>query len=339
MRTSYQNCLGYALAFSCCLSLAFHQQRGFSQQDPIKNAPPSAALATVGGYEITEQAVLRWLRKTLPHLEADPAPTNPTQRTLSSYHPSLVKGALDHLVNRQIVLRYLRAKGIEVSRDEIKLDLEKLSDRLVQIGQSLEGYLKEEGISERELETDFEWEIAWERYLKKVLTNEYLEQHFSRHRRRFDRSEMRVAHLLIAKDDLSEADKVKLADEIYKKLQATPGDEIDQAWNSAVAQHSQAPTKTSGGEMGWIRFHEPMPGSFSAAAFSLKQGEVSPPVVTDFGVHLIRCLELREGKVGWRDAAAAVKDHAAETLFKRIANTHRAKVEIKTVSPVPLGQQ
>lgn len=320
---SLKSRFGFALAWLLCLLACL--PLGLARQVPEDKAA-AILMAKVGDGEITDQALLRWLRNSFP----DQATENSEQAkiTLASYSPSFVKGGLDHLVNRRIVLEYLRANKIKVSPDEIALDLEKLANQLEQIDQTLDDYLKSEGITRVELESEFEWEIVWERYLTKVLTDEYLEQHYNRHRRRFDRSEMRVAHLLILTDRRSEAESMEMANQIYEKIKASKGSEMDQAWNAAVAAHSQAPSRESNGELGWIRFHEPMPESFSAAAFSLKVGEVSSPVVTKFGVHLIRCLELREGKTGWRDTATSVRDHAARTLFKRIAESHRPQVAI-----------
>jgi parvulin-like peptidyl-prolyl isomerase len=309
-----------------CWLLLFGWLLVVPRQDAVEKGAAQEVLARVGDSEVTAQALLRWLRKSFPNYATDTA--EQAKITLAAFSPALIKGALEHLVNRMIVLDYLRKNGLGVSPEEIKLDLENLANQLAQMDSALEDYLKKEEITRKELESEIEWKIAWARYLAKVLNDEYLLKHFERHRRRFDHSEMRVAHLLITAQDRSEADAVKLAEQIYKQIQSGQITELEHAWSAAVSQHSQAPSKERGGDIGWIRFHEPMPESFSAAAFSLKVGEVSRPVVTKFGVHLIRCLDLKEGKVGWRDASTTVRDHAAKTLFERIAKKHRTQVSI-----------
>ncbi len=57
--------------------------------------------------------------------------------------------------------------------------------------------------------------------------------------------------------------------------------------------------------------------------------EISPPVTTRFGIHLIKSLEIRPGKIGWRDAIDEVREHAARTLFEQIANEYRDNVTIE----------
>jgi hypothetical protein len=314
-----------------------------SAQGQTPRASDNQPLATVDDYPITEAAVLRWLKKSLPNAAAD----SPAESKPPKFHPSLVQGALEHLVNRRIVFDYLDSKGLQISADETRLELEKLSSKLAATGRTTKDYLETEGISSPELEFEIQWELAWKRYLTKALTDDYLQQHFTEHRRRFDKSEMRVAHLLIRVDEnRPESVALKLAEQVYKQIHEStargPGVDVqsgagksaaqrvsEAAWNQAVKQHSDAPSKQEAGELGWIRFYEPMPEFFSAAAFALNPGEVSRPTVTRFGVHLIRCQELREGKMGWRDAQAAVRDHAAKTLFDRIVTEHRGKVSIK----------
>src|SRR5205823_14979631 len=59
-----------------------------------------------------------------------------------------------------------------------------------------------------------------------------------------------------------------------------------QSFADAAKQFSEAPSGQSGGDIGWIERHQPMPEDYSRVAFGLKKGDVSEPVVSPFGVHL-----------------------------------------------------
>jgi peptidyl-prolyl cis-trans isomerase C len=60
-----------------------------------------------------------------------------------------------------------------------------------------------------------------------------------------------------------------------------------------IAQNkSQCPSGKRGGDLGWFGRGK-MGREFENAAFNLKKGEMSGLVKTDFGWHIIKCLETR----------------------------------------------
>ncbi|MCE9525651.1 MAG: peptidyl-prolyl cis-trans isomerase, partial [Planctomycetales bacterium] len=96
----------------------------------------------------------------------------------------------------------------------------------------------------------------------------------------------------------------------------------------AAKKHSQAPTAKDVGNIGTIRRHEPMPEDFSKAAFALKKGEVSPPVVSPFGVHLIQVQEIIPGRRTWEDCREELRPAVTLYLFRWIAEKQRKEAKI-----------
>lgn len=83
-------------------------------------------------------------------------------------------------------------------------------------------------------------------------------------------------------------------------------------------EHSADPGSASeGGDLGTVRRGEMVP-AFEEVAFSLEEGEISEPVRTDFGLHLIKVTEVRPAKVQPFDA---VRDQIeADLVEQRLAN-------------------
>lgn len=81
---------------------------------------------------------------------------------------------------------------------------------------------------------------------------------------------------------------------------------------AVAAQRSLDPgSKDEGGDLGWFSQEEMVP-EFAAAAFALEPGEVSDPVQTDFGWHIIK-VEGKRNKPGFDE----VRDQIDEMLVRR----------------------
>jgi peptidyl-prolyl cis-trans isomerase C len=60
------------------------------------------------------------------------------------------------------------------------------------------------------------------------------------------------------------------------------------AFEDVAKQISTCPSKKNGGSLGWFGRGQ-MVKEFEVAAFSLKPGEISKPVKSQFGWHIIKC--------------------------------------------------
>ena len=76
-------------------------------------------------------------------------------------------------------------------------------------------------------------------------------------------------------------------------------------------ENSQDGSAKEGGDLGWASPGRYVP-EFEEVLNSLKPGEVSQPVVTRFGVHLIQLLERREAKLTQREQRDMVRDTVRE---------------------------
>jgi parvulin-like peptidyl-prolyl isomerase len=100
-------------------------------------------------------------------------------------------------------------------------------------------------------------------------------------------------------------------------------------FGEAAKRFSSGPSRDAGGEIGWISRREPMPEPFSRAAFALSINQVSEPVETTFGWHLICCLEIKPGQKRWTDVRPELELAATEYLFNWIADQQRPKAKVE----------
>jgi parvulin-like peptidyl-prolyl isomerase len=107
-----------------------------------------------------------------------------------------------------------------------------------------------------------------------------------------EESKRSVSHILIGNKARTDDDAEKLAQELYKKLKTDPLN-----FEQFVAEYSDDPgSKSEKGSLGLSERGRFVP-EFSQVAFSLKKvGDISEPVKTRFGYHLIRLDEIVEEK-------------------------------------------
>lgn len=265
--------------------------------------------ATVNDQPISVSRVQRHLNRTIGNKSVPNAALDRLQAE-----------ALEHLVRRHIVHEFIADKH-GAGESEIRSEISILESKLAQVDQTIDDHLKKNGQTRDELEYEIAWKIAWQRFLDKKLSEKTLSNYFQRNRRIFDGTEMRVAHILFSNDGSPEQQLKRIND--VRKLVS----EGRLSWVEAVHKYSRAiESKKKAGEVGWIRYAEPMPAVFNEAAFQLQTGQISQPVRSDFGLHLIKCLEIKPGTIGPRDAQERLREHAMRALFEQIANKHRSKV-------------
>lgn len=102
--------------------------------------------------------------------------------------------------------------------------------------------------------------------------------------------ERKSSHILIAiDDDTSDEQAVELIEEIQSKLDT-------QTFEDLAKEYSDDPGSAAvGGDLGWAEPGLFVP-EFESALFSMNVGEISAPVKTDFGYHLIRMDDIKTGQ-------------------------------------------
>jgi peptidyl-prolyl cis-trans isomerase SurA len=96
-------------------------------------------------------------------------------------------------------------------------------------------------------------------------------------------------HILIRLNEVvSEQDAIQRLSGLKDRIQMGNAD-----FGDLARQHSDDGSAAKGGDLGWLSPGETVP-EFERAMNALKPGEVSDPVRTPFGVHLIKVLERRD---------------------------------------------
>jgi len=161
------------------------------------------------------------------------------------------------------------------------------------------------------------------------------------HDKRAARGEVQVAHIMVrATPGMPKADSLaakQRVDAIYKRVQR------NENWDKLTAEFSEDDnTANSGGELPWFGTGRMIP-NFEEAAFALqKTGDVSKPILTPYGWHIIKLIEKR-GLPPYEDMEQNLRNKVAKdsrselnkaVFLKRIRqeNNFTEAAEAKTIA-------
>lgn len=145
-----------------------------------------------------------------------------------------------------------------------------------------------------------------------------LRQRYEEQKNRFAAPDQRLtSHILVrvpeGADDATEQAARRKAEQLAAQARA-PGADFAAL---ARASSDDAGSKAGGGDLGWVS-RDMMPGPFEEALFALQPGEVSEPVRTDFGWHVIQLRDVQGGSGGGFE-------QARETLEREQAEADRER--------------
>jgi parvulin-like peptidyl-prolyl isomerase len=240
---------------------------------------PADAIATIDGENISKAEFDRAMEQAKRGYEAR---QSPFPKPGSPEYEQLKNQAVAYLVQRAEFEKEAEDRGIKISDKQI-------DDRLAQIkkqyfqndDKKYKAQLKKSGLTEEQVKEDVRAQILSEELFKKVaadvnVAESDIEKFYREHPDQYQVPEQRdIAHILVKKKPL--------ADQLYDQIQNGAN------FATLAKKYSQDPgSKNSGGKMTISKGQTVAP--FDQTAFLMKEGQISHPVKTEFGYHIIKAL-------------------------------------------------
>ena len=248
---------------------------------------PANAVAVVDGQEIARsdyEALITQAKKSYKNQKRDfPAAGSQEFQTLRNQ-------AVQFLVQREQFAQEAADLDVEVTDEQIDARLKQILKQYFSGDQKkYEAQLKEQGITEKQVRNDIRAQIISEKIFAQVtgdvkVADGNVEEYYEKNKAQYSQPESReVRHILVKT-------KAK-ADDLYAQLQ-------DGADFAALAKANSEDTgsKANGGKLTISKGQTVAP--FDKTAFELKTNDISKPVKTEFGFHIIQPLgETKPAKV------------------------------------------
>ncbi|MBM6646958.1 peptidylprolyl isomerase PrsA [Bacillus mycoides] len=176
------------------------------------------------------------------------------------------KQVLNNMVMEKVLIKNYKVDDKEVDKkyDEMKK----------QVGDQFDTLMKQQGLKEETVKNGVRASLAQEQAIGKTITDKELKENY--------KPEIKASHILV-KDEAT-AKKVK--------------EELGQgkSFEELAKQYSEdTGSKEKGGDLGYFTAGK-MVKEFEDAAYKMKKDEVSEPVKSQFGYHIIKVTDIKEQK-------------------------------------------
>lgn len=216
--------------------------------------------------------------------------------------PSTVKRLKEEVISQYIVdtliADFCSTARISVSDSETEKEIESLRSKYPD-DESLRRLLAQEGLSLKEWSKDFETTLLKKKLIAYLsaklppLDELEVKKYYESHKEHFshdDRAHLRQIVLARESD----------AERIYEKLKS------GQSFSKLASEYSIAPEKEQAGDLGWI---EKGVLEVFDKTFSLKPGQYSEVLKSDFGFHIIELIEKESAKtLSFEQAKAKIRE-------------------------------
>jgi parvulin-like peptidyl-prolyl isomerase len=253
---------------------------------------------------------------------------------------------LDELITEKLVTK--AATGVTVPQAEIDAQIAKIkaqfpseedfSKQLAQVGQSPE-QLSETIKKMLQQQHWLESQIAG----KTDVTDEEAKKFYEANKTEFQQPDtVKASHILflVNKDDSQDVVNQKLEAAKAAEARAKKGEDF----NKLAKELSEEPgAKESGGDLGFFPKDRMVP-EFAEAAFNQKVGDISDPVRTQYGWHIIKVIDKKPaGTLPYDDVKAQLmtylkakkQEEAAQALLKSLRSSAQIESTLPPPSPSP----
>ncbi|MDT3699910.1 MAG: peptidylprolyl isomerase [Thermincola sp.] len=214
--------------------------------------------------------------------------------------------ALDGLISQKVVELEAKKQNITVTEQDIQKELDKY---YAQYGgeEVFKQALTQSGYTLERVKKDMELTVKLNKLLEPriKISEDEKKKYFEENKATFGQpKQVKASHILVETEDKAKEIKEKLAKgEDFAKL--------------AKENSTDPGSKENGGDLGFFGSGQ-MVKEFEDAAFALKVGEISAPVKTQYGYHIIKVTETKDAKEANYEES---KDKITDTLKEQKMQT------------------
>lgn len=239
----------------------------------------SGDVAVVGGQQISKEQFRQLMDRAKKSYDAQ---KRAFPKPGSTEYEQLKGQAVTFLVQQAEVEEQAKKLGIDISDDKINKEIERYKKQFYGGSDArYEKAVKQQGLTDAQARDAIRQQLISQALFKKVtgdvkVSDADIKQYYNTHKTQYVQPETReVRHILVTKK--------ALADSLYQQLKNGGN------FAKLAKQYSKDPGSAANGGKLTVSKGQTVP-QFDKTAFSLKTGQTSQPVHTQYGYHIIQAL-------------------------------------------------
>src|SRR5262249_6270927 len=239
----------------------------------------SEDVAVVGNQQISKDQFRQLMARAQKSYDAE---KRACRRPGSTEYEQLKGQAITFLVQQSEVEEQAKKLGVDISDDKVNKEIERYKKQFYGGSDArYEKAVKQQGLTDDQARDAIKQQLISQALFKKVTDNVKvsdadIKQYYNTHKTQYVQPETReVRHILVTKK--------ALADSLYQQLKNGGN------FAKLAKQYSKDPGSAANGGKLTVSKGQTVP-QFDKTAFSLKTGQISHPVHTQYGYHIIQAL-------------------------------------------------
>ncbi|MFN8671692.1 MAG: peptidylprolyl isomerase [Candidatus Sericytochromatia bacterium] len=257
---------------------------------------------------------------------------------------SIKQNSFDNVINRELLLQYATKNSITVEKDVVDAEIKKIKDENFKAADEkasekmFKDYLKQAGLTSSQFYETVEKDKLIEKVKNTIedekikISDKEIKDYYEKNTKEFTTPEQVKASHILVKDEAK-------AKELYETLKKEP----KKFEELAKANSTDPGSKDKGGDLGFFGKGQ-MVKEFEETAWNLQKDEISEPVKSQFGYHIIKKIDQHPEKVEtFENSKKKIKDNLKQKQSKDVMDKFlkelkaAAQLEIfdEELKPVP----
>lgn len=243
---------------------------------------------------------------------------------------------LEKMINDKLILQDAKKKEITIPSEELEKQFTDLKAS-IEKQEDFKSALEKNNIDDAFLKAQIEQDMIIQKYHDEVMkentvTDEEVKKYYDEHLDALTNSQVKASHILFmtknpeTQEDLSEDEKAKKKESAEKVLKlAKDGGNFAEL---AKTYSEDTGSAVNGGDLGYFDKYT-MVKPFSDAAFSMKPGEISEIVESEFGYHIIKVIDKKDEVQKFESVQESIRSNLEYEKYDKVIEALKQEAKIE----------